>query len=314
MAELFRMSPLFAKGVHRAGVFHAFRPTGFALVTAATLLACAGVAAAQQQLPQTNPASQAASQPRAQQPSMVTYKDGLLSVSARAAALTEVLDQISAQAQIVFVEAEELSSQRISVAFENLPLAEGLQRLFKDYDSFLFFGVDDKPPASVRAVWLYPRGRGRGVTPVPRSAWASTAELNELVKTLTDPKERAEVFGALIARGGPRARDAVIEALGDADDQVRSFALYTATSNQAEVAPELLMQSLNDPSRDVRFLALHALAARSEAAARAAAEFIRTDQDPVLRREAEQILEQLAGTSKPQPAPPPNVRKRQGGL
>ena len=132
------------------------------------------------------------------------------------------------------------------------------------------------------------------MAPVPPEMWASTAELNDLAKTLADPKERAEAFRALIERGGPRARDTVIQALGDLDDQVRSLALYAATSNHVEVAPELLMQSLNDASRDVRFLALQALAARSEEEARAAAEFVRNDQDPVLRREAEQILEGLA--------------------
>jgi len=227
----------------------------------------------------------------------VTYKNGMLSVRADNAPIMEVLQEVSSQATIAFIPAQDISAQRLTVAFESAPLAEGIQRLLPDNDIFLFVGVGEKPPSKVNAVWIYLRGRGRGMAPVPPEAWASTAELSEYVGTIDDPQQRAEAYRGLIARKGPKAEEAVVKALGDVDPQVRFMALYSATSSEVPVVPEVLFQALADNSRDVRYQALEKLARGEEAQARTAAEFARNDLDPVLRQHAQEILNRLKAQS-----------------
>jgi len=254
-------------------------------------LCCAATAIAQERAPQPAPSA-----------SRVTFNDGRLTVSARSAALVDVLAQVSKVARLAFVAVDDLSTARVSAAFENLPLEEGLRLLLKDYDTFVYFGVGQRPPSSPQVVWVYQPGRGRGVAPVPPEAWASTGELRQLLTTSPDPDERAEVIESLIDRSGDRAQDAVQWALGDVDARVRSRALYAAINSGVELSAELLMQALNDVSRDVRFLALEGLAAGPEA--RAAAERARSDLDPAIQRQAQQILERLTSATRPASAGP----------
>ena len=289
-----------------------FRRQAGSAFTIAAMVLFAAAALAQESAAPANPAEPRESQPRAQRASTTAYKDGLLSVDLHDAPLSAVLTQVSTQARFAIVQVEDLSQERITIAFQNLPLEEGLHRLLEHYDSFLFYGVANDQPASVRAVWVYPAGRGVTAAPVPPEKWASTAELTDLAITLPDPNDRANAYQELIARGGPLAQDAVMRALGDPDDKVRALALNAATTNDVNVDAETLRQLLNDPSKDLRFLALHTLAGRTKADARAAAELLRDDQDPVIQRYARQILDQLAATPRQEqraaPAPAPNRR------
>lgn len=255
-------------------------PHAVALLLAAVLCSVVPVAARQEGAPAGPPAS------------TVLVKDGRLSVSLRTAKLTDVLARISADAGIAIVEVEDLSRFRISASFADLPLEEGLRRLLQNFDVFTFVGVGRTPPATLQAVWVYPRGRGRGVAPVPPQAWASTAELQQRLESSTDPGERATLLEEIIDRKGAGAIDAIRWALGDVDAQVRSRAVYAATSSGVELPGELLLQAMNDASRDVRFLALQALARGPQALA--AATRARSDPDQLVRQEAEQILKRLA--------------------
>jgi HEAT repeat protein len=266
-----------------------------------------GVSTVSAQQRAADPQAVAQSQPPAQsapapEPALaIAYEDGLLTVNVRAAALTGVLEQVSAQTGIAFVQVEDLSGERITAAFAGLPLLDALHELLKNCDSFFFLGVNDKPPASISVAWVYPRGHGRGVAPVPPSAWASTDELRKSAASIEDVHERAAAYQSLIERGGAGANEALTQALGDADPLVRGFALNSATSKGMEVSRDVLLQALSDPSKDVRFLALQAMALRSDAEARAAAEFARNDPDPLLRSQAEQMLRNFAAQAGKQP-------------
>ena len=277
----------------------ALRRTTSCCLVAAVFLFGAATVSARQAAARAEPPAQ--SEPAAERTPSVAYKDGLLTVNVRAAALQSVLDDVSTQTGIVFVEVEDLSRERITASFAGVPLLDAVHELLENCDSFFFLGVNDKPPASISVVWVYPRGHGRGVAPVPPSAWASTDELRKGAATIEDVHERAEAYQSLIERGGSGAGEALAQGLGDADPLVRGFALNAATSKGLEISRDLLLQALSDRSRDVRFLALDAMALRSDAEARAAAEFARNDPDPIVRGQAEQMLRDLAARAGKQP-------------
>jgi hypothetical protein len=115
--------------------------------------------------------------------------------------LMEVLSDISRLARIAIVPGEDFSRHRISVRCENVALEDGLRRILVAYDSFFFFGIDDAPPASVKSVWVYSRGRGRGIAPVPPQMWASATELRDRLAR-EDAEARAAAIEALVEREG----------------------------------------------------------------------------------------------------------------
>src|SRR5262245_56069845 len=105
----------------------------------------------------------------------VVVRDGRLSVQSHGRTLKGVLEQISSQSG-VFISADQLGEIPVSVQFEDLPLDQGLQRLLKDQDSFFFYGAESQGRGpSLVAVWVYPKGKGQGIVPVPPEKWAGNA-------------------------------------------------------------------------------------------------------------------------------------------
>lgn len=272
-------------------LFARIRIAVFAGLAVAMLLSGAARAAAQPNVaPQGAPPPSPGSQQPPAPPQVVSVKDGRLTVNVRNQSLHQVLDRISRQAQIPIIEGDDFSSQRMTVAFENLPLEDGLRLILQQHDAFFFVGVGKTPPATVQVVWVYDRGKGRGIAPVPPEMWASSKEIEERLAS-PNPDDRGDAIEALVKRKGEQARELVLQALADPDDHVRARALNAAT-NEMDVPSELLMQAMSDRSGDVRFLALRALTDRPEA--QAAAEHARYDPNPVVRQEADEILKRLA--------------------
>ena len=104
------------------------------------------------------------------QGSGITFKDGRLSVRTQGRSLERLMGEISGKAGIPIVLSEEVGSQLVTVSFQDLPLDEGLRQILNKYDAFLFYGVDEQAPSSLKAVWVYPKGRGRGIAPLSSSA------------------------------------------------------------------------------------------------------------------------------------------------
>ena len=211
--------------------------------------------------------------PREEKPAprpAVSYEGGLLDVSTRNRPLSRLLDSISRQARVAFILDPAVDDERVSVEFEALPLDEGIRQILKNQDAFYFYGVNveprgdasdrtdnqtrektttpaneespqepsaqpaEGPTASLMAVWVYLKGRGQGIRPVPPESWASTRELRGWLSD-PDPEMRARAAEALIERGGPRARQTLLDALQDRDEQVRSRALYGALAAGVEL-------------------------------------------------------------------------------
>ena len=235
----------------------------------------------------------------------VTLKDGRLSVHAHNWSLGSLTDEISAQAGVPIVISEEAGSQLVSITFQNLPLEEGLRQILSKQDAFFFYGVDEQEPSSLKVVWVYPKGQGRGMAPVPPDKWASTKDLEAMAGD-KDPRARSRAIDALIERKGAAAVEVVLKALQDSNDEVRAQALYGAVRAGVQLSDGVLSNLLvNDPSPDVRLLALQSLSNGPDA--RSVAEHAIDDPSEPVRTEAQEILTRLDEESKQseQPNPPP---------
>jgi HEAT repeat protein len=82
-------------------------------------------------------------------------------------------------------------------------------------------------------------------------------DLVELVLHYPDPVVRMEAVPRLKARypKDPSAHDALIDAVGDADEGVRCEAISAVADLALPGAGDLLAAALSDPARDVRFFA-----------------------------------------------------------
>lgn len=239
----------------------------------------------------------------ASQEPVVTFKDGRLGVRAEDLPLPWLLVELSRRGGVAIMGAEGLGDERISVQFQDLPLDEGLRQLLKGHDAFFFYGAEETAPASLKAVWVYPKFTGRTIQPVPPEKWASTGEIEA---KLGDPsaEARSRAIFALVERKRDQALDAVLQALKDKDDQVRTRALYGAVSSSVNLPVVTLRElALHDRSPEVRFLALQALTEHPEG--RVIAKMALNDPNPHVRRKAQEILLQLGDAPKFSPPKQP---------
>ncbi len=189
----------------------------------------------------------------------VLLRDGRVSVSGEGVSLDFLLDEISRLGDIALVRGDDTAGTRVSVDFKDFTIDEALRRLLATRDAFFFYGGGEDRPASLRVVWIYAPGAGRGLAPVPPDRWASTREIEELLRD-EDPDTRAMAIEALVERKKGRSLGAVLQALRDADERVRTRALYAALAGELELPAETLLEAFTDASANVRFLALDALA------------------------------------------------------
>ena len=223
----------------------------------------------------------------------VSSKGGRLSVDVQGRALEWVLGAISRGANVAFVTDDMAPDTTVSVQFADLPLDEGLRRILQDQDTFFFYEAQGDKPSALRVVWVYAKGRGRSVQPIPPERWASTRDLE---KWLTDPDAdvRSRAVESLIERQGEKARAIVLRALKDDSARVRTQALYGAFSSGLDLPADVLAEALDDPSSDVRFLALEAIAGRPEAAPLARRAL--GDASPHVRERAREIVAKVGQT------------------
>jgi hypothetical protein len=230
---------------------------------------------------------------------VVSFKEGRLTVIAQGAALDRILDTISRQAGVAILGADQGGAELVSVQLQDIPLEDGLRRLLKDRDTFFFYGVEKDTPASLSAVWVYPKGQGRGLAPVPAKDWASTKELEGMLSD-PDPKLRMRAYQGLVQRKRELALDIVLKALKDGDEWVRANTLYYAVRSGVELPAEKLEElALNDASPNVRFLGLEALSNKNSPNLRSIAEQAANDPDANIQVMAQQIVGRLEAADRP---------------
>jgi hypothetical protein len=239
----------------------------------------------------------------------VTVKNGRLSIRIHNTALGRLMDEISGKAGIPIVLSEDLGSQLVSTDFQDVPLDEGLRQILSKYDAFFFYGVDEQEPSSLKTVWVYPKGRGRGIAPLPAEKWASTKDFEAMLAD-KDPEVRGRAIETLVQRKGEAALDAVLKSLQDPNDQVRTRALYGATKAGVQVSEAVLNNlAVNDASPDVRFLALQGLSNGPEA--RQIAEGALEDPSEPVRVLAREILTRLDEEANQSQEPTPSSADQQ---
>jgi len=218
---------------------------------------------------------------------IVRFQNGKLTVSVKDRSLAWILNLISQRTKIA-IATNDLNDPRISIDLQDLPIEQALRLILQGYDSFFYYGGEKDGPTSVRAVWVYPNGQGQSVEPVPPEKWASTKEFERRV-TDRSPGVRAQAIEALIERKGPAALPVATQALLDPEAGVRVQALYSGLENDLKLPPEMLRDLvLQDPSVDVRVLALQNLAGSAEG--REVAQTALYDSDPNVRAAAKEVL------------------------
>jgi hypothetical protein len=212
--------------------------------------------------------------------------------------LERVADEFSRKTGVRVILDSELMTESVSIQFQSLSLEEGLRQLFKKHDAFFFYGAEKDESAALKVVWVYPKGRGRDMEPVPPEKWASTEELYRMLSD-PDPRARGRAFQGILERKGDLALDAVQRALQDPDEQVRSSVLEAAIAAGIQPPPEFLRNVvLKDTSVYVRCLALQALAGSPDA--RSVAELAVNDPSEAVRAQAQEILQLLSGNQSQQ--------------
>ncbi|MGH9785248.1 MAG: HEAT repeat domain-containing protein [Terriglobia bacterium] len=215
-------------------------------------------AAAAGQPASARPAPDAPAQAAPQGPP-ITVTDGRVTVQAQNVSVRWLVNEIARQARIAVQMDPQVSDQKVNVDFQGYPVEAAVHYLLKEYDTFYYFGVYEEPPARLQMVWVYPKGQGSTLEPVPPEQRASTKELKEKFSS-EDPAQRAKAIEQLIERLVDEAHDDVVKALRDPDDRVRTTALYKAQEVGVDLPTSVLADlALSDRSSNVRFLALEGI-------------------------------------------------------
>ena len=252
---------------------------------------------AQVPVAQQAPAAQALSQ----QGPLLIVKAGSLTVQAQNVSLRGLVENVAREARIAVQWAGEVEDQKISVEYKDFPLEAALQQILKEFDAFYFFGVNDKPPATLQVIWVYPKTKGRAFEPVPPEQWASTKELKERFAS-EDPETRADAIAALVERLGEGAQAEVLDAIRDPDPAVRNSALYESMDLGMTLPQETLaIMAGSDENSFARFLALGGLSGNRDM--QGVVEHALNDPDQYVQAKAREILQRWKWADEAQRPP-----------
>jgi hypothetical protein len=258
------------------------------LLSATTLVAQQTAASASD--PKGSQPKQATAPPR-RGLSVEVSADGKLTMTAVRTPLAAALKEISTQARLSILIDQSLAKDTItSFQTRAVPVDDGLKALLAGYDVFYLFSSDDETAGSIKTVWVYARGQGRTLEPVPAALWASTQELQRHLED-PNPEVRAETFESLIEREGERGLDTALRGLMDPDADVRARTLSSAIDADIEIPAQTLETIILDgtgQTQSMRVLALQAIEARPEA--ESVASSVANDPDAMVRELARRIL------------------------
>jgi hypothetical protein len=271
---------------------------GFIIITATSALT-----AEQAALPPASAASNpSATVSPAPGKTHISFNDGRLSASFKNVALALLVDEISRKTSVAILLQGGVGDQLVSGSFQKLPVDQALRQILIKQDVFFFYGIDEQQPSALKAVWIYPKGKGRGLAPFPPEQWASTRDLTVTLAD-KDPQARGRAIEALVERKGAAARAAVLKAMQDSSAQVRATALYAALKSGVDLPQEdLASLALHDDSSDVRFLALQTLNSSNSPDLRSIAEEAAKDPNEAVRNTAQEIISRLGPQAVSQPA------------
>lgn len=236
-----------------------------------------------------NPATLTSDRPNATTVS-VSFRDGLLSVEAKAGTWMQVLNEITAQTGIRFHHSLPFAGS-VTVSFANLPVRQAIERLFGPEADFMFRydGTAYSSSSLPTEVWVLGKVQGGGAggqqsAPANNAgvdsnqAHVETDRVDQLVATAEQPMEndRADRIVAMSRDEDPQVRSRAVAALSasvagdeysgivsvldaalaDEDASVRASAVKVLAMRGGAQVMGHLWQAMKDPSAEVRIMAV----------------------------------------------------------
>ena len=225
----------------------------------------------------------------------LVVRDGRLSATIDRAPLLQVLEELSIRAQITCLPGPGLDTAHVSAELKDVPVEAGVRQLLKQFDTFLYYGGSgDTPETRLVAVWVYPRGAGGVLRPVPPSEWASTKDLDSALAD-RDPLVREKAYEALLSRPDAASHNLVLLAIrgaSETDADLRQRLLSAAITKGLELPRDMLGDLVRaDATEEIRLMALDALAGDAEA--RAIVTGAANDSSALVRARAREVLLEL---------------------
>lgn len=229
---------------------------------------------------------------------IISVEDGRLTLKVVSRAMDSVVSAIISTTHVPIVDIEAaLDRHKVDFDFRGMPLDEALKLILKDYDTFFLYATDGNLHTTLRQVWIYAKGRGRGFDPIPHEACASGKELRSMVRE-RDPDVKARAFEALVEREGSKAQDVVGKWVNSTDELERNLALFYGMENNVPLPAETLRAlAVEDNSPEIRYMALEALAATDPRIAQAVFQQALKDPDARVRAKAQEIVDGLNGST-----------------
>jgi hypothetical protein len=225
----------------------------------------------------------------------VVVRDARVSIHAADQSLAMLLDAVARCLPPLAIRlATELEDDRVSIAFADVPIDEGLRRVLHTYDAFFYYAGAASSHV-LEGLWVFPRGQGGALAPLDTVAWGRDAD-TEARLSYPDRGIRVRALEALIERRGEAAMDHVLTALADPDAVVRAQVLDLAFSNGLPIPPDRWSAlALSDPSALIRLQVLQNAPDGPELAS--IAEVAQNDPDPYVQMEAKAILARVAAAA-----------------
>lgn len=245
----------------------------------------------------------------------VTFEDQRLSVDLNVRSMSWVLGEIYKQSGVPIAVQESGMERMITARFQSQVLERGLRVILKNEDTIFVYG-----PEGLKTVLVYPKGRGEEI--LAHISAEMTDSMQGLVLKLEDSDEnqRASAIEKLVERMGQEAEITILDTLQDQSDAVRERTLQAALNARVELPFDKVAElAETDPSAIVRLYALETvvdhLGDRHHPQRVATLRDLAKDSDPMVRRQAKQILRQLDG---PPPVPegpaPPDKEHSQAAV
>jgi HEAT repeats len=255
----------------------AFIKAGVLSVTAPALLATWLAAEAATERPRDNLPSKLKSDLPNAKTVNVSFRDGLLSVEAKAGTWRQVLSRITERTGILFHHALPLE-ESVTVSFANLPVRQAIERLFGPEPDFVF-RYDAKPNSLApltKEVWIFGKAvsNNKALIPVQAEQQAmdkpsgnaviARTELDRLMEMTksSNAATRVEALSILKESGmgdQEEIRGVLAAALTEQDPMVRNLVVKAIASEGGAEAVSQLARVLHDPDLSVRIAAIESM-------------------------------------------------------
>ena len=231
----------------------------------------------------------------------VSAESQLVTLEAKHAPLAAILAAIGQQAHITIRVPDNISSERLSLSFQNVPLEEALKRMLAG-QSYTFTYKQEKGREVISGVRLFAKQEQS-----PPANPASSNSMSVMARVMgTQGVPTLPSVGRAWGRGGSPADggkgppisddvplDELKRAFSESQDPARRSAILNAMANRGEEGPvgSALSMALSDSNEEVRTDALNLLKMASEPLPLGPlAQMAATDNNPDLRIEAMTLM------------------------